>query len=143
MFLGHRFYDARDLAPRFEFGFGLGYTTFALRDAALEGALDGDLALAVDVVNTGVREGKAVVQVYLEPPPGPLRRPVRALAGFTAAVVAPGARERVRVGIARRAFEVWDPGEGAWRLPPGRYRLHVGRSSRDLVAALPLQIPRH
>jgi beta-glucosidase len=143
-FTGHRWYDARDLAPRFPFGHGLGYTTFAFQDAELEGdAVAGDLAVALDVVNTGPREGKAVVQVYLEAPPGPLRRPPRALAGFAPAVVAPGARERVRVPVSRRAFEVWDPQDAGWRLPPGRYRLRLGRSSRDLVASLPLDVEPH
>ena len=143
MFAGHRWYDARGLAPRFPFGHGLGYTTFAFERAELEGdAAAGDLAVALDVVNTGAREGKAVVQVYLEPPPGLRRRPPRALAGFTPVVVAPGARERVRVPVARRAFEVWDPQDGDWRLPPGRYRLHLGRSSRDLVTSVPLDIGR-
>jgi beta-glucosidase len=143
LFLGHRWYDARDLAPRFPFGHGLGYTTFAFEDAELEGdAAAGDLVVAVDAVNTGAREGKAVVQVYLEPPPGPLRRPVRTLAGFATAVVAAGARERVRVPVAPRAFQVWDPPAGAWSLPPGHYRVHLGRSSRDLVACLPLEVGR-
>ncbi|HSD80702.1 MAG TPA: glycoside hydrolase family 3 C-terminal domain-containing protein, partial [Solirubrobacteraceae bacterium] len=137
LFLGHRWYDARGIEPRFAFGHGLGYTAFDLAGAALEGdAAAGDLAVAVDAVNAGTRAGKAVVQVYLQPPPGPLRRPLRSLAGFAAVVVAPGGRERVRIAVARRAFEVWDPVAGRWDLPPGRYSLHVGRSSRDLVATL-------
>jgi hypothetical protein len=37
------------------------------------------------------------------------------------------------VELGWRAFAVWQ--DGRWTVPPGRYAVHVGRSSRDLVAA--------
>src|SRR5262249_58600527 len=50
-------------APAYPFGFGLSYTSFALRDAAVSG--DGtERRVRVTVANTGTRDGADVVQVY-------------------------------------------------------------------------------
>jgi beta-glucosidase len=67
----------------------------------------------------------------LEPPQDGTDRPVRLLAGFAAVRAAPGARATAEVHVPARAFQIWDGEASTWRTPPGRYRLHVGRSSRD------------
>jgi beta-glucosidase len=85
----------------------------------------------VALTNTGPRAGREVVQVYLEPPQDGMDRPVRLLAGFAMVQAEPGARVTAEVHVPARAFRIWDGEASAWRTPPGRYRLHVGRSSRD------------
>jgi len=135
--IGQRFLDARAVQPRFALGHGLGYTTFELGELRVAGGAPatGDLALEAGVENTGDRTGKVVVQVYLEPPPGPLRRPVRSLAAFAATEIGAGERATLTLPVARRAFEVWDPQAGGWRLPEGRYVLHAGFSAASLRAS--------
>jgi beta-glucosidase len=133
VFIGHRWYDREGIEPLFAFGHGLGYTTFGFDRAAVEGSVAGNVAVAVDVTNTGRRVGSAVVQVYVEPPPGDPARPVRHLAGFRRLDLAPGQRERVTIDLDGRAFASWLDGE--WTVPPGDYTVLVGRSSRDLVRA--------
>jgi len=54
--------------PQFEFGHGLSYTTFAYSDLQLsttELAMGGEVTINVTVKNTGKRDGKEVVQVYV------------------------------------------------------------------------------
>lgn len=60
-------YDA-DYNPQYEFGYGLSYTTFKysnLRLSAVKITENDKLQISVDVTNTGTREGKEVVDVYL------------------------------------------------------------------------------
>ncbi|MGW2892478.1 beta-glucosidase [Streptomyces griseoruber] len=141
--VGHRSWDRHGLDPAFPFGHGLGWTSWdyesvslpepSVSAAALTCPAGGDgLQLTVEVTNTGPRKGREVVQIYLEPPQDGLDRPVRLLAGFTTVRAETGARATAQVHVPSRAFQVWDTRKHAWHTPPGRYRLCVGRSSRDL-----------
>jgi len=137
VFVGHRWYDARGIAPRFAFGHGLSYARFeygALRVAREAVAAGEPVAAEVEVANASERAGVEVVQLYLAAPPGPLRRPPLALVGFAKLRLAPGARGVARFAVPSRALSVWDVAARAWRVEPGAYQLAAGRSSRDLRA---------
>ncbi|WP_037675872.1 beta-glucosidase [Streptomyces griseus] len=140
--VGHRAWDRDGLVPAFPFGHGLGWTRWAYESVTLSptpvsaasptSPAGGDgLNLTVALTNTGPRAGREVVQVYLEPPQDGSDRQVRLLAGFATIQAAPGERVTAEVRVPARAFEIWDGEASAWRTPPGRYRLHVGRSSRE------------
>jgi beta-glucosidase len=117
----------------FPFGFGLGYTTFALQLASVTGDVDDGVTVTVDVTNTGHRPGGEVVQVYVAPPAGDAARPIRHLGGFARIDLGPGEQGRVAVELDRRLFESWL--DGRWVVQPGEYTVLVGRSSRDLQPA--------
>lgn len=139
--VGHRAWDRDGLTPAFPFGHGLGWTRWTYESvtlsptpvsATLPSPAGGDgLNLTVEVTNSGPRPGREVVQVYLEPPQDGSDRPVRLLAGFATVEAEPDARVTAEVRVPARVFRIWDSEASAWRTPPGRYRLHVGRSSRD------------
>ncbi|MTE17798.1 beta-glucosidase [Streptomyces sp. TRM43335] len=133
--IGHRAWDRAGRTPAFPFGHGLGWTTWAYESVtAVPASPDGSggVRVTVELSNTGPREGREVVQVYLEAPSDDPSRPARTLAGFAAVRVAAGARARAVVDVPERALRVRDSDGDRWWTPPGRYRLRVGRSSRDL-----------
>ena len=132
-FIGHRWYDREGIAPLFPFGHGLGYTTFSLGAARVEGGIDDGVTVTVDVTNTGDRAGSEVVQVYVEPPPGDPARPLRHLAAFRRVDVEAAASATVTIELERRAFASWL--DGQWTVPAGPYGIYVGRSSGDLSEA--------
>jgi beta-glucosidase len=142
--VGHRGWDAAGLEPAREFGFGLGYTEYSYDDLTVSRETDGGAIARVRLTNTGGRDGREVVQLYLEPPAGspagPDGRPIRWLAGFAVVDLAAGATDSVAIDIERRAFETWDTGLGAWTLPTGQYRVRAGRSSRDLRLTASLDV---
>jgi beta-glucosidase len=138
--LGYRWYEARWLPTRFPFGHGLSYTTFQLGAPAV--ATDGDVVtVTVPVTNTGSRRGAEVVQCYVAPPrPSLAVRPPKELKAFAKVWLDAGAQGHVQLTLDRRAFAYWDPtaadGDGRggdWRVDPGVYELHIGRSSADLA----------
>lgn len=138
LFVGHRWYDARDLAPRFAFGHGLSYARFeygALRIASERVAAGETVACEIEIANTGERPGREVVQLYVQRCTPGVRRPLRTLAAFEKIALAPGERRVVRFTLAPRAFSHWDTQQKAWRVEPGEWELAAGRSSRDLRAA--------
>ncbi|MCD0449628.1 glycoside hydrolase family 3 C-terminal domain-containing protein [Actinocorallia sp. API 0066] len=132
VFVGYPAWQKAGTAPAFEFGSGLGYTTWAYESAA-----HADSALAVTVRNTGTRRGREVVQVYLSPAAPDPDSPARRLAGFAVAEADPGATATVTIPVPDRAYARWR--DGAWHTPPGDYLLHTGRS----LTRTPLTTPVH
>ena len=135
LLIGYRGYDAVGSTPRFPFGHGLGYTSWAYESlsADLSDLPPGeDLCLRVSVRNTGQRPGREVVQAYVAGPGHGDGRPVRALGAFAVASLAPGAAAEVVLTVSARAFARFDSVAGGWIWPPGSYTIEVGRSSRDL-----------
>jgi len=135
LLVGYRGYDRAGTRPRFPFGHGLGYTTWAYESAVADRTVlapDGGLDVTVVLRNTGPRTGREVVQAYLEPAADDPGRPVRVLAAFTAVTAAPGERAKARLTVPARAFARYDEAAGTWRRPPGEFTVRVGRSSADL-----------
>jgi beta-glucosidase len=138
LLVGYRGYDRSGSDPLFSFGHGLGYTEWGYESIAL-GAdsirAEEDLHLAVTVRNLGKRAGREVVQVYLEGPDDDPRRPQRALAAFSSVAAGPGEPVEVRLAVPSRSFARFDEGRCEWVWHPGTYKVHAGRSSRDLSLA--------
>ena len=68
LFVGHRYYEKKKVAPLFPFGFGLSYTTFSYSSLAVqtqEVGPDEPLQVAIAITNTGQRAGKEIVQLYV------------------------------------------------------------------------------
>ena len=131
IFVGYRWYDARRLKPAFPFGYGLSYTKWRLRRPQVRGR-----TVSVRVRNVGRRRGSTVVQLYLGmPSTQAVPQPRRQLRGYRKVVLRPHRSKRVRFRLTRRDLAYWDTGARGWRVAPGRYRISVGFSSRQLRRA--------
>ncbi|MER6083835.1 glycoside hydrolase family 3 N-terminal domain-containing protein [Streptomyces sp. NPDC001833] len=115
-------YADQSAEPRYAFGHGLAYTDFAFAAPRLDGR-----TVTVEVTNTGARQGRSVVQIYL-------RRLVTAtwprtleLCAFEGVVLAPGESRTVRTHL------------GADQLAGTEVmEIRVAGSSREALAAVPL-----
>jgi beta-glucosidase len=131
--IGYRHFEKHGIIPRFAFGHGLGYTTFALADLEVDAT-----RVAVTVRNTGQRAGKEVVQVYMRAPAG-LGSGAIELKAFAPVWLVPGEARRIELPLDRRAFRHWTDGVG-WQVLPGQYAVLVGRSSVDLPLRATLDV---
>jgi beta-glucosidase len=141
VFVGYRWYDARSIAPRYCFGHGLSYTTFALdapqvslRDVST-GALAGGerVRVVVPVRNTGSRRGAEVVQCYVHDAESSVSRPPQELKAFGKVWLDAGAAGEVAFELDRRAFAFWDVDADDWSVEPGEFELRIGTSSREIA----------
>lgn len=135
LFIGYRWYDARDIDPLFPFGHGLSYTTFEYRDLTLGSSSLQDgatLDVSVRVKNSGERSGQEVVQLYVHEREPLLRRPERELRAFAKVGLEAGHEQVVRFRLERRDFATYDPAAGAWAVQSGDFDILVGASSRDI-----------
>lgn len=120
--------------PRYYFGFGLSYTSFAYSDLKLnkrEVSADDTLKASVKVKNTGTRKGTEIVQLYINDPIATVARPVMQLEGFARVTLAPGEEKEVcfEFPVTQIAFVDLDMN---WKVERGVINVMVGSSSDDL-----------
>lgn len=127
--VGYRWHETSGIAPRYPFGHGLSYTTFAVSDLMVEVTGPDTAHVTLMVANTGHRRGGHVVQVYVASTAGPVRRPVRELRAFTKVRLEPGEKRSVSLELSRRSFAYWDIDENDWVVAPGDYTVQVCRDS--------------
>jgi beta-glucosidase len=122
-----------DVSPLWAFGFGLSYTTFAVRNVRLTkpaiGRAGATRALA-DVTNTGQREGMEVVQLYIRDRVSSVTRPVKELKGFTKVALKAGETKTVSFDITPESLACYDHAM-RYVVEPGEFAVMVGTSSRD------------
>src|SRR5262249_27960488 len=106
----------------YPFGFGLGYTTFALGEARLAG----DRTATVSVRNTGNRDGGTVVQVYAID-----ATRVRDLVGFQRVYVPAGSTVVAAIDCDLTPISRRDPVTRTWSVTDGPWQLVVGQHSHD------------
>lgn len=143
LYIGYRYYDAKQAPVRFPFGHGLSYTTFAYSNAQVSAttgrAVDG-VTVSVDVTNTGAVAGKEVVQVYVHDRKASLVRPVKELKGFAKVELQPGETRTVNVALDFRAFAFWHPSYQQWITEDGEFDILIGASAADIRATAPVTL---
>lgn len=154
LYIDYRFFDEKNIEPRFEFGFGLSYSTFAYSTLHTERTGNTSTSPLVDpsipivqgghpslwdtlfnvtavVKNTGSVAAAEVAQIYLAIPNAPARQ----LRGFDKVFLQPGESVTVQFPLTRRDLSIWDVDLQQWRLQGGNeapYGVFVGGSNRDL-----------
>jgi beta-glucosidase len=161
--IDYRYFDAQNMPVRYEFGFGLSYTTFSVSDltflkcgnatiksVAPAGTVTpgGNEALwetlwyvTVELSNTGTVAGAEVPQLYLTlPASAPAGTPPKQLRGFEKVHLVPGASSTVTFHLMRRDLSYWDVISQNWVIPEGEFGFSVGFSSRDIKLTAGLTI---
>jgi len=129
--------------PLYPFGHGLSYTTFRfanLRTDKASLAADGEIAVSVDVTNTGKVSGDAVPQLYVRHVGSKVERPALQLAGFSRVRVEPGQTKTVRIPVKASQFAYWDTGRKAFVVERETIQLMSGASSAEIVLRKDLQV---
>ena len=139
LFIGYRYYDAKQMPVLFPFGYGLSYTTFAYSNAKVSAKnfkdVDG-LTVTVDVTNTGKVAGKEIVQIYVHDQQAALVRPEKELKGFAKVELQPGETKTVSIKLDFRAFAYYHPEYNQWISEDGDFDILIAASAADIRQAL-------
>lgn len=120
-------------SPLFAFGHGLSYTTFNYTDLTINAKPDGSrVEVGVTVTNTGNREGKDVVQLYINDVVSSVTTPVKVLRGFEKISLRPGEKRRVTFMLGNRDLSLWNR-EMKRVVEPGEFKVMIGHSAEDIV----------
>ncbi|KAL2812747.1 glycoside hydrolase superfamily [Aspergillus granulosus] len=150
LFIDYRHFDHAGIEPRYEFGFGLSYTTFEYTTLStavnvVPGPTTGDTIVGgpedlfeiIGTVSTYVRNsgsvtGAEVVQLYLGYPDSAPSTPPKQLRGFSKINLMPGESGQAVFELRRRDVSYWDVASQKWVVPTGTFQIYVGSSSRDI-----------
>lgn len=130
-------YSDVDNTPLYPFGYGLSYTQFSYENLKLDketSAVDSQIEVCVDVTNTGDRDGKEVVQLYIRDLVGSVTRPVKELKGFELVALKAGETKTVRF-ILDHATLGFYTNDGRYVVEPGDFKVFIGGDSNATLSA--------
>ena len=141
IYVGYRYFDSFEVPVSYPFGFGLSYTTFEYSDAKVNENGDG-YEVSVTVKNTGKREGKEVVELYISAPDNKAaNKPVKELKAFAKTrQLAPGETETVVMTLKAADLASFDEAASAWVVAEGEYQFLVAASAQDVKADLKVNV---
>lgn len=131
IYVGYRHFDTRGVKTQFPFGYGLSYTTFRYGKPSVTTAGD-SWQVSVDVTNTGRREGKEVVQLYIGDERCSVDRPKKELKGFAKVSLMPGETRTFRLTVTPQDLMFWDEATHGWKAEPGRFKAYICASAEDV-----------
>lgn len=123
--------------PRYPFGFGLSYTTFAYGNLEFsrEDVPAGEsVDISFTVENTGSLVGEEVAQLYVSDVYASRTRPVKELAGFARVHLEPGEKRRLTFRLHTSQLAFLD-GDMRWKIEHGEIRVEAASSSEDVRLA--------
>lgn len=114
-----------------EFGYGLSYTEFKYTDCNLSDSIFSDrgkLTATIEIENTGKRDGKEVVQLYVRDKISSVATPIKQLKAFKKVSVKAGKKETVTLELPISELALY----GARMkhiVEPGEFEIQIGSSS--------------
>ncbi|KAK6532141.1 hypothetical protein TWF694_003301 [Orbilia ellipsospora] len=152
LFIDYRRFDAQGITPRYEFGFGLSYTTFSYSSLTIAytstttgpisstsvspggyaALYDPVATITAQITNSGGVTGAEVAQLYIGLPSSAPSTPPKQLRGFQKLKLTAGSSGTATFVLKRKDLAYWDTTQQRWVVPTGNFNVYVGASSRDI-----------
>ncbi|KAF2674079.1 putative beta-glucosidase L [Microthyrium microscopicum] len=148
IYIDYRHFDKAKIEPRYEFGFGLSYTTFDYANLTLSGDknVKRDIQgpkpqstlyastghrISATITNSGKVAGAEVPQLYLSfPTIGAVDFPPQQLRGFQKIFLKPGESKKVTFTLRNKDVSYWDIRSQDWSPVKGQVGVKIAGSSR-------------
>ncbi len=133
IYVGYRYFDSFDIQPLFPFGYGLSYTSFAIKFVDMR-IKEASIDIDVMVENTGnCYAGREVVQIYVTLPQMGDMKEYHRLVGFAKTdVLQPKEVQKVTITIEQKQIASFSEQMHAWYIESGIYGVWIGRHSASL-----------
>lgn len=134
IFVGYRYFNTFNIPVAYEFGYGLSYTTFDYSNLKIaNNKFDGKLTFTVDIKNSGLVDGREVVQIYVGAPDGKLKKPTETLVAYAKTkLIKAGESQTLSFTIETKDFASFDETTSSWIAEAGNYKLKVGASALNI-----------
>jgi beta-glucosidase len=134
IYVGYRYYETFNIPTAYEFGYGLSYTQFEFSNIRLSSNIfQNEIVVKLNVKNTGKKEGKEVVQLYVHAPIAEIEKPVQELKGFVkTGLLKPGESQEITFTLDTRSLASFWTNISSWVAEKGNYEIRIGASSKDI-----------
>lgn len=136
IYVGYRYYETAKKEVLFPFGHGLSYTTFKYSNLKLDktsvNPATEDIAVSLEVKNTGSADGEETVQIYVSPCDKKVFRSDIELKGFAKVFLKAGESKLVTVHLDKRAFAYYNINENDFVCDDGKYIIKAAASVADI-----------
>lgn len=116
------------------FGHGKSYTTFEYSEPVFSGDTfgpDGTLTVTVDVTNTGDRDGKEVVQLYVQDKISTVSTPDQMLRTFDKQLIPAGETRTFTLTLPMEELKLYNI-DRKYVVEPGEFEIQIGAASDDI-----------
>jgi beta-glucosidase len=120
--------------PKFEFGYGLSYTTFQYNNLQLSKKkmnYNEQIEVSVTITNIGKYDGEEIVQTYMRDIVGSIARPVKELKDFKKLKLKAGESRTIKFIIDKEKLSFYNQ-RLEWVAEPGEFDIMIGSSSKDI-----------
>jgi beta-glucosidase len=122
------YWDYNGFYPQYPFGHGLSYTTFALSNFVADADTimgDGSIELKINVKNTGKREGKATVELFIRDLIASVAPDVKKLIRFQKIELSPNEEKTISFTLNTEDLKFVNA-KNEWVVEPGAFTLFAG-----------------
>lgn len=142
IYVGYRYFRSFGIPARYDFGYGLSYTTFSWRVRHVENK-EGNIRLHITIKNTGTETGKEVLQIYVSKPWGLRKKELIQLVAFhKTKELAPGEEERLTIHFPIFRLASYHAGQSKYFFDRGDYIVLLGNGMDHLDPAALLHVSR-
>ncbi|GLB51959.1 glycosyl hydrolase [Neptunitalea chrysea] len=135
--VGYRWFDTKNVAPLYPFGYGLSYADFAISNLATSKNTYTEketITVTATVKNNSTLDGKEVVQLYVSKPESKVERADKELKGFSKVMVKANGTANVSITIPVKELAFYNVKTKAWEVEKGTYVLKIGNSSKNIIS---------
>ncbi len=141
--VGYRWFDTKNIATMYPFGFGLSYTTFDMATISSdkkEYNQNDEITITVTITNTGNKAGAEVVQLYTGQTQSTVMRPTKELKAFEKVFLKAGEKKTIALKLNVQNMAFYNEKTSSWIVEPGEFVMHVGTSVNNIHSSLPIMV---
>jgi beta-glucosidase len=141
IYVGYRYFDTKNKAVAYPFGYGLSYTEFRYGEPRVD-VIGDEIRVTFTITNVGKCAGKETAQLYVSAPKGNLDKPAKELKGFAKTrELQSGESQELTIVLNRSDLALFDDNVDAWIVDAGEYNFIIGASVSDSRGSCKVVIP--
>lgn len=132
IYVGYRFYNTNNINVLFPFGYGLSYTQFEYSNLKVN-KKGNEIEISFKIKNIGNMKGKEIAQIYISQENSSIFKPKKELKEFEKVELDVNEEKEIKIVLNKKAFEYYNPETFKWSVEQGKYKILIGKSSKDIV----------